>query len=78
MNRDEVIALMESSKSEDEWNGNCDKVKDACGGYPDFWYSAIIQSGLAQKVARAAVSHRHFPVHDIDRCAVDPSFEVLD
>lgn len=41
---------MESSKSETEWNANCEKVKAACGGYPDFWYHAIILSGLAARV----------------------------
>ncbi len=51
MSREEVISLMEGSKSETEWNANCDKVKAACGGYPDFWYSAIIQSGLAARVS---------------------------
>lgn len=47
MTEAEVVALMESSQSEKEWNSNCDKVKEACGGYPDFWYSAIVRSGLA-------------------------------
>ena len=51
MDRDKVVALMESSKSETEWNNNCDKVKTACNGYPEFWYSAIILSGLATRVS---------------------------
>ena len=46
MNEKEVVALMESSKSEAEWNANCDKVKAACGGYPDYWFGSIIGSGL--------------------------------
>jgi len=46
MNKDEVIKLMESSKSEIEWNANADKVKKACNGYPDFWYKAIVISGI--------------------------------
>lgn len=50
MTEQEVIALMKTSKSEKEWNANCDKVKAACNGYPDFWYSAIILSGLAAQV----------------------------
>lgn len=50
MTQAEVVALMKSSKSEDEWNANCDKVKKACGGYPGFWYSAIILSGLLNQV----------------------------
>lgn len=46
----EVVALMESSKSEGEWNINADKVKAACGGYPEFWFAAILKSGLASRV----------------------------
>jgi hypothetical protein len=32
MDKEEVISLMESSKSDNEWNDNCDKVKEAFGG----------------------------------------------
>ena len=46
MKQENVVKLMGSSKSESEWNSNCDKVKAAIGGYPDFWFGAIIQSGL--------------------------------
>ena len=42
----EVIKLMESSQSAEEWNANCDKVKKANGGYPDFWYTSIVLSGV--------------------------------
>lgn len=49
MNRQEVIDLMKGSKSESEWNANCDKVKREFGGYPDFWYEAIIQPGVAKE-----------------------------
>lgn len=50
MSRDEVVKLMESSQTQEEWNGNCDKVKKACNGYPDFWFVAVISSGLAGRV----------------------------
>jgi|SaaInlV_100m_DNA_2_1039680.scaffolds.fasta_scaffold64052_1 hypothetical protein len=51
MNEQEVIALMETSQSEEEWNANCDKVKAACGGgYPGFWFAAINMSGLMAKI----------------------------
>ncbi len=50
MSETEVVELMKSSRSEKEWNDNCDKVKKKCGGYPDFWYSAIVQSRLAVKM----------------------------
>ena len=50
MSEQEVIDLMESSQTEKEWNNNCDVVKSACNGYPDFWWGAIKTSGLADKV----------------------------
>ena len=43
MTPEEVKKLMESSKSEEEWNKNCDIVKSKCGGYPDFWYSLLVE-----------------------------------
>jgi len=52
MDKSEVIALMESSKSDNEWNENCDKVKDACNGYPDYWYREIVMSGLCDRVSQ--------------------------
>jgi hypothetical protein len=51
MDKLEVITLMESSKSENEWNNNCGKVKEACNGYPDYWYREIIMSGLCDRVS---------------------------
>lgn len=51
MTEAEVIALMESSKSEEQWNANCGRVKAAFGGqYPPFWFPAIILSGLMRRV----------------------------
>ena len=50
---EEVVALMAASKSEKEWIENCDKVKADFNGYPDFWYSAIVLSGLAEKTAQS-------------------------
>lgn len=50
MNEQEVVALLESSTSAQEWNENCDKIKRACGGYPPYWWSKVIQSGLADKI----------------------------
>ena len=52
----DVVALMQSSKSEAEWCANCDAVKRAnprngSPDYPDFWYSAIMMSGLFHKVS---------------------------
>jgi hypothetical protein len=51
MNQEQVVALMSSSTSEQQWNDNCDKVKKACGGYPSFWYTAIIMSGLLSQTS---------------------------
>lgn len=50
MDQQQVIDLMKSSKSGAEWNDNADKVKKACGGYPPFWWPAIVQSGLMRQV----------------------------
>lgn len=47
MEKQEVIELMESSKSRAEWIKNCDTVKEAFNDdYPDFWDSEIIKTGL--------------------------------
>jgi len=56
MTEQEVVALMGSSKNSTEWNDNADKVKAACGGYPGFWYKAIILSGLCDKTLGAGSS----------------------
>jgi len=43
----DVVTLMQSSKTEKEWSTNCDKVRSANGGgYPQFWYAAIVLSGV--------------------------------
>lgn len=47
-----VKALMASSKGEDEWNNNCDKVKAANNGYPAFWYPTIILGGVLNETRR--------------------------
>jgi len=56
MNRQEVIALMQTSRDENEWNNNADTVKKKCGGYPNFWYEAIMLSGIANKVRNSWMS----------------------
>ncbi len=51
MTQDQVVSLMKTSRSKAEWNRNCDQVKKAHGGkYPDYWYSAIVLSGIANDV----------------------------
>jgi hypothetical protein len=51
MNQEQVVALMKTSRTEKEWNDNCDKVKAACNGYPSFWYGAIVVSGLMREIS---------------------------
>jgi len=54
MTRKEVVELMKSSKNVDEWNLNCDKVKEQFQGqYPDFWYEAILVSGVYNKTVES-------------------------
>ncbi len=53
MVKEKVIELMKSSKTEKEWNENCDHVKRACGGYPEWWYSEIVLSGVARETAES-------------------------
>lgn len=48
---EQVINLMSSSKSEQEWNNNCNKVKAAFGDYPDWWYEKILLSGVHDKTS---------------------------
>ena len=45
-----VKKLMLSSRTPDEWDNNCDKVKAANNGYPDFWFSTIIIGGILHQV----------------------------
>lgn len=52
MNEAQTVALLESSTSAAEWNAHLDKIKAAHGGdYPDFWYGAVVASGLAARTA---------------------------
>lgn len=51
MSEQEGVALMETSKNSEEWNANCSAVRRACGGqYPEWWFRAIVQSGLSARV----------------------------
>jgi len=50
MNEASVIELMETSQSPEQWDANCDTVKERCNGYPDFWWASIINSGVADKI----------------------------
>ena len=50
MTRSEVVKLMESSKTPEEWDYNCDKVKKVFGDYPEYWFLAIIAGGVIGRV----------------------------
>ena len=50
MDEQTVIDTMEDSQSAEDWNANADKVKEACNGYPDFWWASIIKSGRADRI----------------------------
>lgn len=50
MTQQQVVDLMNGATSESDWNNKCDQVKAACNGYPDFWFGAIVLSGLASRV----------------------------
>ena len=50
MTREDVIALMKSSKSVEEWNKNADAVKAEFGGYPDYWYTEIMVLQISNEV----------------------------
>ncbi len=50
MTPEEVVALMESSRSRVEWEANEDKVALAFNGaFPEFWFEAILKSGVARR-----------------------------
>lgn len=52
MTEQEVIDLMSSATSDEDWNQKTLQVKRAFNnGYPAFWYPAIIASGLGDKIA---------------------------
>lgn len=51
MTKNEVVEMMTSCTNNKEWGEACDRVKEAHGGgYPDYWYSEMIMSGLIDRV----------------------------
>jgi hypothetical protein len=47
---EQVAQFMATSRSPEEWDKNCDTVKAAFhGGYPSFWWEAIMVSGVARR-----------------------------
>jgi len=45
-----VKAYMSESTSEEDWNKRCEDVKSENGGYPSFWYSTVVESGLTASI----------------------------
>ncbi len=52
MDETTVVELMKGSRSQREWDINCETVRGACKGFPDFWYKAIVTSDV-EKDTRA-------------------------
>ena len=46
MSQQEVVEYMQAATSEEDWNHRTDEVKRRFGGYPDFWFAAIVQGGV--------------------------------
>jgi len=60
MTEQEVVNLMKSSKNKEEWNKNCDRVKqlvktnvitDRSGDYPTYWNNRIILAGVYSQLS---------------------------
>lgn len=57
MTEADVVALMKTSRSADEWNANAKIVKEAFWGrFPEFWWSAMMMSGLAHQIQQSWMS----------------------
>lgn len=53
MSEEDVVNLMLSAKSPDQWNEYADLVKSQFGNaYPDFWFRAVILSGVHASTQR--------------------------
>jgi hypothetical protein len=49
-----VVALMRTSRTEREWNANCDLVKAANDrGYPAFWFEVMMLGGEMARITSA-------------------------
>lgn len=59
MTKDEVISLLRTTRSEQQWNDACDKIKQAFGGkYPDWWFLEVLASGLMAEISSTWESRR--------------------
>lgn len=42
----QAVELLKSSQSAREWDASVDKIRRANGGYPRWWYKAVILPGI--------------------------------
>jgi hypothetical protein len=55
MTPEQMVELMESATSYEDWNAKCDQVKKAFGGYPNCWYDLIVAGNVAARVGASWV-----------------------
>ena len=71
-----VVALMEKSQTKAEWKAHCETVKSANGGnYPKFWFAAVVQARVLERVAHRWGSDGKLKLRVIDG---DGNFEDMD
>lgn len=46
MDRESVLALMRSSRTEADWDANVKKVETLCGGLPSYWQKEVVDTNL--------------------------------
>jgi hypothetical protein len=57
MTEADVVALMKTSRDAKEWDANIEIVKEAFwGGYPSFWWTAMMMSGVAHNIQQSWMS----------------------
>lgn len=72
MTQKEVLDLMSSSTTSQEWNQNCLKVKEAHKGeYPSYWYAEVITSGLMDRTLGEGSSKIKVSTHSMRRTQPD-------
>lgn len=49
--QEDAVALLKSATSDEDWNDKVDQIQAANGGYPSWWYIAVIAPGLPQQVS---------------------------
>lgn len=53
LEKTEVVTLLESAKTADEWNASVVRIiKGYNGRYPHWWIETVIESGLMERVSK--------------------------